>query len=230
MPMPLQVLEQRLGHTFSSSSLLTQALTHRSFGVPHNERLEFLGDSVLNCAISQRIYFLFPDMPEGELSRFRANLVNQSVLAEIAVELGVGPMLRLGEGEVKTGGAERPSMLADALEALIGAICLDAGFSKASDAVEALFSLRLGAAGAAKPEKDSKTTLQEWLQARRLPLPSYRVQRIDGEAHKQVFHVQCEIPQMKIVTLGDGHSRRMAERNAAAKAIALLPQNVKGET
>ncbi|MBL8525863.1 MAG: ribonuclease III [Betaproteobacteria bacterium] len=225
MAKPLQALEQRLGHLFSSSSLLTQALTHRSFGVPNNERLEFLGDSVLNCAISQRIYDRFPEMPEGELSRYRANLVNQSMLAEIAAELAIGPMLRLGEGELKTGGAERPSILADAFEALIGAICLDAGFSKASDVVDALFSSRLDATGAAKPGKDSKTTLQEWLQARRMPLPDYHVQRIEGEAHKQVFHVQCEIPQMKIVTLGDGPSRRMAERVAAAKAIALLPKN-----
>ncbi len=216
-------LESRLGHVFAARELLVQALTHRSFGLPNNERLEFLGDSVLNCAVSRLIYARDPDMSEGGLSRLRANLVNQDILAGIAGELGIGPLLRLGDGEIKTGGAERPSILADALEALLGAIFLDAGFAAADAAIQRLFASRLSGIDAGRPRKDAKTTLQEWLQARRLPLPQYTVERIEGEAHRQVFHVRCEVPSQAISVVGQGASRRIAEQDAAACAFAILP-------
>ena len=215
-----QTLQIRLGHTFSNPTLLVQALTHRSFGVPHNERLEFLGDSVLNCAIAALIYARNPDMPEGQLSRMRANLVNQSALAEISLSLGIGGMLRLGEGELKTGGMARPSILADALEALLGAIFIDAGFDKASATVERLFAERLDSANDVGPVKDAKTALQEWLQARKLPVPLYAVQKIEGDAHRQLFHVRCEVPSRDIVAAGQGLSRRAAEQEAAHNAFA----------
>ena len=216
------VLETRLRHRFGEPALLIQALTHRSFGVPHNERLEFLGDSVLNCAIATLIYRHYPEMPEGELSRLRANLVNQVSLAEIAVTLGLGNLLRLGEGEHKTGGSGRPSILADALEAVLGAIFLDAGFDKAAATVRLLFAQQLEFASDGKPAKDAKTVLQEWLQARRLPLPQYTVLKIDGEAHRQEFHVRCEISSQGVTAVGRGHSRRTAEQDAATQAFAVI--------
>ena len=223
----VQALEIRLGHRFSKSTLLTQALTHRSFGIPHNERLEFLGNSVLNCAIAALIYARHPDLPEGQLSRLRANLVNQASLADIAVSLALGEMLRLGEGELKTGGAARPSILADALEALLGAIFIDAGFEKATATVEQLFSQRLEFAHNADPAKDAKTALQEWLQARRSPLPTYTVQKIEGDAHRQTFHVLCDIPSQGIASTGQGTSRRAAEQDAAHGAYAIITaQNI----
>lgn len=215
-----QTLQIRLGHTFSNPSLLAQALTHRSVGVPHNERLEFLGDSVLNCAVAALIYARNPEMPEGQLSRMRANLVNQSALAEISLSLGLGGMLRLGEGEQKTGGSARPSILADGLEALLGAIFIDAGFDKASATVERLFAERLDSAKVEGPAKDAKTALQEWLQARKLPVPFYAVQKIEGDAHRQLFHVRCEVPSRSIVAAGQGLSRRAAEQDAAHNAFA----------
>lgn len=219
-------LERRLGYSFTEASLLSQALTHRSFGTPHNERLEFLGDSILNCAIAQFIFHRFVGMPEGELSRLRANLVNQSVLAEIAAELELGQLLRLGEGELKTGGAERPSILADAVEALLGAVFLDAGFDAASKVVERLFAARLDEVSLAKPSKDAKTQLQEWLQAKHLPLPTYTVMKIEGEAHKQMFQVQCLVKMGasagNTVASGKGVSRRIAEQEAATQVLSLL--------
>ncbi len=223
-------LERRLGHSFAETSLLSQALTHRSFGTPHNERLEFLGDSILNCAIAQFIFHRFSGMPEGELSRLRANLVNQNVLAEIAAELDLGSRIRLGEGEVKTGGAQRPSILADAVEALLGAVFLDAGFDAASKVVERLFAARFDELSLAKPSKDAKTQLQEWLQAKHLPLPTYTVTKIEGEAHKQLFQVQCLVKMnggtQKVientVATGKGVSRRIAEQEAATQVLLLL--------
>ena len=217
-----QALQHKFGYTFTQVALLEQALTHRSYGIPHNERLEFLGDSVLNCAIARLIFNRYEVMPEGELSRLRANLVNQAVLAEVATTLGLGALLRLGEGELKTGGTTRPSILADAVEALLGAIFLDAGFDRAQTAVESLFSARIDNLSREAPAKDAKTALQEWLQARRLPLPRYVVAKIDGEAHKQMFSVQCEIESEKISATGNGPSRRAAEQSAAAQAYATL--------
>ena len=216
-------LQAKLGHTFSESALLIQALTHRSFSVHHNERLEFLGDSVLNCAIARLIFARHPAMPEGDLSRLRANLVNQKVLAAIATELAIGKLLRLGEGEIKTGGANRPSILADCVEALLGATFLDADFSAAQIMVERLFAGRLQAADSnIAPAKDAKTTLQEWLQARHLPLPEYQVTKIAGDAHRQIFEVRCQLESAGISTLGSGSNRRIAEQEAAATAYAAL--------
>jgi ribonuclease-3 len=222
-------LESRLGYRFSDAALLTQALTHRSFGVPHNERLEFLGDSVLNCAIAALIYAQYPEMPEGQLSRLRANLVNQASLAAIAVNLELGNLLRLGEGEHKTGGAGRPSILADAVEALLGAIFLDGGFDKAAATVRLLFAPRLESADEVNPAKDAKTALQEWLQARRLALPEYTVLKIEGEAHRQKFHVRCEIPSQEVTTVGQGHSRRAGEQDAATQAFAMINEQSSGK-
>ncbi len=219
-------LERKLAYHFALPGLLSQALTHRSFGTPHNERLEFLGDSVLNCAIAKFIFGRFVGMPEGELSRLRANLVNQNVLAEIATELELGSRLRLGEGELKTGGAERPSILADAVEALLGAVFLDAGFDAASNVVEHLFMARLDQVSLSKPSKDAKTALQEWLQAKHRPLPAYTVTKIEGEAHKQLFQVQCLVDAdgavQQTVATGKGVSRRVAEQEAASQVLALL--------
>lgn len=229
-PLSPNALEAKLDHRFANPALLTQALTHRSFGIPHNERLEFLGDSVLNCAIAALIYSQYPHLPEGQLSRLRANLVNQASLAEIAVSLDLGRLLRLGDGEHKTGGAQRPSILADSVEALLGAIFLDAGFDKAVATVKLLFSHRLATPDGSLPAKDAKTKLQEWLQARRLPLPDYSVLKIEGEAHRQMFHVRCEIPSQGVSAVGKGHSRRNAEQDAAVAAFASINEIPVGKT
>ena len=223
--MTLSELEQKLGYKFTNTSLLEQALTHRSFGAGHNERLEFLGDSILNCCIANLIFAQFPSMPEGELSRLRANLVNQSVLAEISADLELGTMLRLGEGELKTGGAQRPSILGDALEAILGAVFLDANFGAALAVVRLLFATRIGTIRNAKPLKDAKTGLQEWLQGRHLPLPAYTVKRIDGESHRQTFHVECELVSFGIRCEGVGASRRVAEQEAAASALTAVAEH-----
>jgi len=217
-----KALALRLGVEFRDEALLLQALTHRSFGTPHNERLEFLGDAVLNLAIARLTFEKFPAMPEGELSRLRANLVNQSVLAGIAEELGIGSVLRLGEGEVKTGGASRPSILADAVESLIGAVYVDGGFEAADTLVCRLFATRLASPEQNSPAKDAKTALQEWLQARRHQLPQYMVKRIEGAAHQQTFFVECitERPAFKVE--GRGGTRRAAEQDAAVKVIAKI--------
>ena len=223
--MTLTELERKIGHNFTNSSLLQQALTHRSFGAGHNERLEFLGDSILNCCIADLIFSQFPSMTEGELSRLRANLVNQSVLAEISVDLGFGNLLRLGDGELKTGGADRPSILADALEAILGAVFLDADFDAASNVVRLLFASRIETVRYAKPLKDAKTALQEWLQAKHVALPEYTVQRIQGESHRQIFHVQCNVPFFSVSSQGVGASRRMAEQDAATQALKALVES-----
>jgi ribonuclease-3 len=223
--MTLSELENKLGYTFTKTALLEQALTHRSFGTGHNERLEFLGDSVLNCCVANLIYHRFPLMPEGELSRLRANLVNQSVLAEVSTHLGLGALLRLGDGEIKTGGAGRPSILGDALEAILGAIFLDAGFSSASLVVSTLFTARIETAQDTKPAKDAKTALQEWLQGKHLPLPEYTVKRIEGESHRQLFYVECGVAAFGIKCGGSGPTRRVAEQNAAAHALQTLAEN-----
>ena len=218
-------LERKLGHKFTQATLLDQALTHRSFGALHNERLEFLGDSILNCCIASMIFDQFPAMPEGELSRLRANLVNQSVLAEISSELGLSTLLRLGDGEIKTGGANRPSILGDALEAILGAVFLDANFVSASNVVRVLFASRMASIRNVKPVKDAKTGLQEWLQAKHMPLAEYKVKRIEGESHRQIFHVECAVAALGIHACGSGASRRLAEQEAAAHALVTLTQN-----
>lgn len=222
--MTLSELEQKLGHKFTNTALLAQALTHRSFGVDHNERLEFLGDSILNCCIANMIFGQFPSMPEGELSRMRANLVNQSVLAEISSDLGIGHLLRLGDGELKTGGAQRPSILGDALEAILGAVFLDADFRTATNVVRVLFASRIETIRNAIPVKDAKTGLQEWLQSKHLPLPEYTVKRIEGESHRQLFHVECEVASFGVKAEGSGGSRRVAEQEAAAQVLIALQE------
>jgi len=198
--------------------LLRQALTHRSFGAPHNERLEFLGDGVLNCVVAALLFERFAQLPEGELSRLRASLVNQHSLFEIAQKINLGGELLLGEGEIKSGGAQRPSILADALEALIGATFLDGGFPAARAVVLCLFEQPLKVADPQTVGKDAKTLLQEFLQARRIALPQYTVIATAGEAHEQSFRVECAIPELNIRTQGEGSSRRGAEQAAARRA------------
>jgi ribonuclease-3 len=213
---------RKLGHTFHRPELLRQALTHRSHSIPHNERLEFLGDAVLNCTIAGLIFHHFPDFSEGSLSRIRANLVNQKMLAELAQTLELGKLIRFGEGELKSGGDRRPSILADALEAVIGAIYLDAGFEQAEKTVEILFAPSLRELNAHTLGKDPKTLLQEYLQSRRLALPRYAVVATRGEAHRQQFQVECVISRPEIRTLGEGASRRSAEQHAARQAYEQL--------
>lgn len=215
-----QRLEAALGHGFGRPELLRQALTHRSFGSPHNERLEFLGDSVLNCAIAGYLYKRFTDLKEGELSRLRASLVRQEALADIARGLALGDLLRLGEGELKSGGAGRPSILADALEAIFGAIHIDAGFDAARSVIERLYEPAMNRIDPTDPGKDPKTALQEVLQGRHLPLPRYGLVATHGEAHVQQFEVECVIEELGIRSTGTGSSRRIAEQQAAQRAIA----------
>jgi ribonuclease-3 len=201
--------------------LLRRALTHRSHGSVNNERLEFLGDSVVNCVVALALYQKFPQLSEGELSRLRASLVNQQSLCIIAQECGLGEHLLLGEGELKSGGFRRPSILADAVEAVIGAVFLDGGFDGARAVVRRLFATSLDTIDPRTTGKDPKTLLQEYLQGRRIALPQYAVVATDGEAHEQLFHVECLIPELDIRTLGDGSNRRSAEQKAARLAYAL---------
>ncbi|MCE9640561.1 MAG: ribonuclease III [Betaproteobacteria bacterium] len=214
-------LAETTGYSFGNPDLLRQALTHRSFGATHNERLEFLGDGVLNCVVAALLFERFPQLPEGELSRLRASLVNQQSLFETAQRIDLGRHLQLGEGEVKSGGAQRPSILADALEALIGAAFLDGGFDAARALVARLFEQALKTADPQNVGKDAKTQLQEFLQARRIALPQYSVIATGGEAHEQSFRVECAIPELNIRTQGEGSSRRSAEQVAARRAYDL---------
>ena len=215
-----QRLVTALGHGFGRPELLRQALTHRSFGSPHNERLEFLGDSVLNCAVAGALYNRFSAIKEGELSRLRANLVRQEALAEIARSLHLGECLQLGEGELKSGGAQRPSILADALEAIFGAIYVDAGFEAVRAVVERLYEPAMIRIDPNDAGKDPKTALQEVLQGRHLPLPRYGLLATHGEAHAQEFNVECVIADLGIRSTGTGSSRRIAEQQAAQRALA----------
>ena len=215
--MPSDARAAALGHVFRRPELLHQALTHRSFAAEHNERLEFIGDGVLNCAIALMLYERFPQMPEGDLSRMRAGLVNRDTLHRHAAALGLGATIRLGEGEAKSGGAARPSILADALEAVLGAIFLDAGYAAAHAAIERIYADDLAGADT-EIAKDPKTRLQEWLQGRRLPVPEYAIVEVRGEAHLQIFEVVCRITTLDIAATGTGASRRAAEQAAAAQA------------
>ena len=218
----LQALQKRLEHEFSNPRLLQQALTHRSFSADHNERVEFLGDSVLNLAVAGLLYERLSELPEGDLSRVRANLVKQETLHQLAVQIGLPTLIRLGEGEAKSGGQKRPSILADALEAVIGAVYLDAGFDKAAGLVRRLFqdveiNPHMEAIG-----KDPKTELQEWLQGRKMNLPIYRVVGTLGAAHKQTFDVECEISEFGRAERGMGGSRRAGEQAAATVMLAYV--------
>ena len=220
-------LQRRLQHEFANAALLTQALTHRSFSADHYERLEFLGDSVLNLAVSDLLYTRLGNLPEGDLSRVRANLVKQETLHQLAVDLGLPDVMRLGEGEMRSGGQKRPSILADTLEAIIGAVYLDAGFAAAQALVQRLFkgveiNPRMEAIG-----KDPKTELQEWLQGRKMKLPQYRVVGTIGAAHKQSFDVECEIPELRLTERGIGGSRRSGEQAAAAAMLQTIKAKIK---
>jgi ribonuclease-3 len=207
------------GYRFGNAQLLRQALTHRSHSAGHNERLEFLGDAVLNCVIAAELYRCYPELAEGDLSRVRASLVNGQNLGVLASQLQIGTRLLLGEGEIRSGGAQRPSMLANAVEAVIGAVYLDGGFNAAQDFTLRLFAVSLQNLDPRVAGKDAKTLLQELLQARHLPLPQYQVVNTGGEAHDQSFQVECRIPQLDICTLGEGSSRRAAEQAAASRAL-----------
>jgi ribonuclease-3 len=224
---PLAALQERLQYRFQDPRLLARALTHRSFSAEHNERLEFLGDSVLNLAVAALLYRRLQDLPEGDLSRVRANLVKQDTLHRLAVGLGLPGMLRLGEGEARSGGHKRPSILADALEALIGAVHLDAGYLAAEALVHRLFAeVEINPAMSAAA-KDPKTELQEVLQGRKLRLPVYRVVGTLGAAHKQTFEVECEVVELGLVERGIGASRRAGEQAAAAAMLQVLKSRSK---
>lgn len=220
-------LQARLQHRFTDPRLLARALTHRSFSAEHNERLEFLGDSVLNLAVAGLLYQRLRDLPEGDLSRVRANLVKQDTLHRLAVELGLPGMLRLGEGEARSGGHKRPSILADALEAVIGAVHLDAGFPAAEALVHRLFQGVEITPEMPAAAKDPKTELQELLQSRRMHLPVYRVVGTLGAAHKQTFDVECEVGELALVERGIGASRRAGEQAAAAAMLLALKTKLK---
>lgn len=220
-------LQQRLQLEFKSESLLTQAVTHRSFSADHYERLEFLGDAVLNLAVADMLYTRLSALPEGDLSRIRANLVKQDTLHALAVDLGLPEVIRLGEGEARSGGQKRPSILADAVEALIGAVYLDAGYIAAQALVQRLFKAveinpTMQAIG-----KDPKTELQEWLQGRKMSVPLYSVVGTQGAAHKQTFDVQCEIPELNFSERGIGGSRRAGEQAAAAAMLQTIKAQAK---
>jgi ribonuclease III len=218
-------VERAFGHTLADADLFRAALTHRSAAGAHNERLEFLGDSVLNCAVARLLYDAHPGVDEGALSRLRATLVKGETLAEIATDLSLGEYLRLGSGELKSGGFRRASILADALEALVGAIFLEGGFDAAAAAVKRMIGARLDELPAAESLKDPKTRLQEVLQARGLALPVYALTSATGEPHDQFFTVTCEVPSFGLSAVGEGASRRRAEQLAARKVLDLLPIN-----
>ena len=216
------VLQGRLGHRFTDPTLLIRALTHRSFGADHNERLEFLGDAVLNLAVSGLLFERFGGSDEGDLTRVRAHLVREESLHRAALGLGLPEVMRLSDGESRAGGANRPSILADAVEALVGATFLDGGYERAAELVRRLFGDVIATSEAASWTKDAKTELQEWLQARRIAVPSYRIVATSGQAHAQTFEVECAVPSLSVVETGRGRSRRVAEQEAARRLLDAL--------
>jgi ribonuclease III len=217
--MSVDGLVRLLGYQFKTPALLTQALTHRSFSGNNNERLEFLGDSVLNFIIAHQLYQRFHKLPEGDLSRLRAQLVKESTLSEIAFSLNIGDALRLGEGELKSAGWRRPSILADALEAIIGAVYSDGGFASAETLVLKLYAEKLDTIDPKIIDKDAKSQLQEYLQGKKIDLPDYNMVSIEGEAHAQTFKIECVVEKLNITTMGEGTSRRVAEQQAAQSAL-----------
>ena len=223
----LSALQDCLQHQFADPQLLVRALTHRSFSADHNERLEFLGDSVLNLAVAALLYGRLSKLPEGDLSRVRANLVKQETLHQVALGIGLPQVIRLGEGESRSGGNKRPSILADALEAVIGAVHLDAGYGPAEALVHRLFEAVEITPQMPAAAKDPKTELQEWLQGRKMKLPIYRVAATLGAAHKQTFDVECEVPELGAVERGIGASRRAGEQAAAAAMLLNLKAKTK---
>jgi len=210
-------LEKRIAHRFTAPRLLEQALTHRSYGADNNERLEFLGDGVLGCAVADELYARFPQVPEGKLTRLRASLVREEALSEAAARLGIAAELRLGKVEAQ------PSLLADAVEAIVGAVFLDGGYEAARKSVVAILGPQLDALDPQQSAKDAKTELQERLQAMRLRLPEYRVVSVQGEAHKQSFQVECRVAELDLAATGSGSSRQRAEQQAARRVLERLP-------
>lgn len=225
--MTLDSLASRLGYQFKNVALLAQALTHRSFAANNNERLEFLGDGALNFIVANQLYNRFNKLPEGDLSRLRAQLVKESTLCEIAISLNVGESLKLGEGEMKSAGWKRPSILADALEAIVGAVYIDGGHLAAEALVLQLFSEKISQIDPKIIDKDAKSQLQEYLQAKKIALPDYNVVLIEGEAHAQTFKIACNIQTLNINTVGEGTSRRNAEQQAAQLALDKILDNTK---
>ena len=219
---PLDALQRRLGHRFANQGLLLRALTHRSFGADHNERLEFLGDAVLSLAVSELLYERFAGSDEGDLTRVRAHLVREDSLHRAALGLGLPELLRLSDGEARGGGAQRPSILADALEAVIGAVFTEGGYGRARALVQGLFGELIQSTEADSWSKDAKTELQEWLQGRKLAVPAYRIVATRGQAHAQTFEVECAVPALERAELGVGRSRRAAEQEAARRMLARL--------
>lgn len=217
-------LESRLGYRFRDAALLRQALTHRSYGSPHNERLEFLGDGVLDCVIAEALYRRFPSLSEGKLTRLRADLVREEALGALARGIGLGEHLHLGEGELASTGGPRPSILADAMEAVFGAILLDGGYDAARIAVLNVYAGALAELDPARTAKDPKTRLQEYLQAAHRPLPEYRVMATRGAAHLQTFEVECMVADLGLRATGSGTSRQRAEQQAAEALLRELEQ------
>ncbi|MEF7614701.1 ribonuclease III [Aquincola sp. MAHUQ-54] len=215
----LDALQQRLGYRFAEVRLLSRAVTHRSAGADHNERLEFLGDAVLSTAVSSMLYERFGDSDEGDLTRVRAHLVREESLHRVALVLGLPEVLRLSDGEARGGGAQRASILADALEAVIGATFLDGGFDQAQALVRRLFGEVIATTDIDSWSKDAKTELQEWLQARKLPVPAYRIAATRGQAHAQTFEVECAVAALGLTEQGEGRSRRAAEQEAARRML-----------
>lgn len=222
MPTQLEKLAKNLGYSFQNVSLLEAALSHRSVGNKNYERLEFLGDSILNFVIAAELFQRYPKAREGELSRLRANLVNEASLVILAKQFVLGDYLRLGAGELKSGGFQRESILADAMEAIIGAIYLDSDLATAQQHLLHWFGPRLEEVSVGEVAKDFKTQLQEYLQAHKLPLPEYKILNVEGEAHAQVFHVECHVTGVAAVTEGMGNNRRKAEQEAACRLLELL--------
>ena len=223
----LRSLQQRLGYDFVQPELLRRALTHRSWGAEHNERLEFLGDAVLSLAISSLLFERFGGSDEGDLTRVRAHLVREDSLHRTALALALPEVLRLSEGEARAGGAQRASILADALEALIGAVFLDGGYTPAHALVRRLFGEVIQATEAESWSKDAKTELQEWLQARRVAVPAYRIVATRGQAHAQTFEVECAVAALGMAQNGEGRSRRSAEQEAARRLLDALKSSDK---
>ncbi len=219
----MEILEKNLKYVFANKALCSEALTHRSYGSPNNERLEFLGDSVLNLVIARSLFAKYPSLAEGDLTRIRSSLVNQEGLAAVAVDLSIGDFLKLGTGEMKTGGSTRPSILSDAVEAIFGAIYLDAGFDVVERVINEAYQPYLDAVNPDAAYKDAKTRLQEYLQGKKLDLPEYAVLDILGEDHNQEFIVSCAIHSLNITVEGRGRSRRVAEQNAALSALDFVP-------
>ena len=212
-------LEQRLGHRFADRSLLERALTHRSRGAENNERLEFLGDGVLGCAVAEELYRRFPDLSEGKLTRLRASVVREEALAQLATALGLGELLHRGEGEISNASAPQQSMLADAMEAVFGAVFVDGGYEAARKAVLLALGERIAELDPERVAKDPKTQLQELLQGAHRPLPEYRVRAVQGEAHRQSFEVECMLPDSGVRATGTGGSRQKAEQEAAQEIL-----------